>query len=168
MHKKGLKTKKEVVRVEGKLKEIVTVKDSKGNILHKIMNPLRVEFHAKDFVQVIVGASILAIPVGFTEETWKLGEMLPVAHVLGFLLLSLLFISVFVYFFSYRNRMKDHWTGFLKRITVTYLVSFLVVGLLLSLIQKAPWTTDWLLAFKRVVLVTFPASMSAAVVDTIK
>jgi len=42
---KDIKTKKEVVRIAGKLKEIVTVRDEKGKILHKIISPLMVEFH---------------------------------------------------------------------------------------------------------------------------
>ncbi|MCK4429723.1 MAG: hypothetical protein KAW19_00325, partial [Candidatus Aminicenantes bacterium] len=67
---KEVKTKKEVVRIEGKLKEIVTIHDEKGKILHKIISPLMVEFHPKDVLQVIIGAAILAVPVGFTEETW--------------------------------------------------------------------------------------------------
>jgi hypothetical protein len=44
----------------------------------------------------------------------------------------------------------------------------LVVGLLLTIIQKCPWGTDNLLAVKRILIVAFPASMSAAVSDTLK
>ena len=52
------------------------------------------EFHLKDLLQVIIGASILAIPVGFTEETWRLGENLPMINIIGLLLLSLLFVTL--------------------------------------------------------------------------
>jgi len=164
----NLKTKKETVRIEGKLKEIVTIKDETGKVLHKIISPLMVEFHPKDMLQVMVGAAILAIPVGFTEETWKLGESLPLSNVFGFLLLSMLFISAFVYYNYYRGKLKEHRGEFFKRILSTYLISFIVVGVLLTLIQRAPWSTDFILAFKRVVIVTFPSTMSAAVADTIK
>ena len=44
----------------------------------------------------------------------------------------------------------------------------IVVGALLTVIQKAPWTTDTLLAVKRMLIVAFPASMSAAVSDAFK
>jgi uncharacterized membrane protein len=57
---------------------------------------------------------------------------------------------------------------FVKRTLSIYLVSFAVVAILLTLIQRAPWTTDWVLAFKRIVLISFPSSMSAAVSDMIK
>jgi uncharacterized membrane protein len=162
------RTEKRIIKVAGKLKEIVTVKDSKGKILHHIVNPVMVKFYPRDVMQVIVGASILAIPVGFTEETWKLGETLPFLNIMGLFLLSMIFISSFVYYNYYRNRMKEHYIEFIKRVLSTYLVSFFVVALLLTIIQKAPWGSDLLLAFGRAVIVTFPASMSAAVADMIK
>ena len=43
-----------------------------------------------------------------------------------------------------------------------------VVALLLTIIQKCPWGVDNILAIKRVIIVAFPASMSATVSDTIK
>lgn len=165
---KNTKTKREVIRLRGRLREIVTVSDEKGNILHKIMNPLMVEFYPRDVLQVMVGAAILAIPVGFTEETWNLGETLPLINVIGILMMSVLFIASFVYYNYYRNRMREHWREFIKRVFSTYLLSSLVVAVVLSLIQRAPWHTDIITAFKRVVLVTFPSSMSAVVADIIK
>jgi len=129
---------------------------------------IHLEFHLKDVLQVIIGASILAIPVGFTEETWNLGQTLPLINIIGILLLSLLFISIFVYYNYYENHIKTHWDELIKRIFSTYLFSFIVVAAILTLIQRTPWTTDLLLAFKRSVLVAFPASMSASVADMIK
>lgn len=164
----SFKTKKEVVRINGHLKEITTIKDYKGKLLHKIINPLMVEFHVKDFFQIMIGASILAIPVGFTEETWRLGELLPLSNALGFAVLSVLFISAFVYYNYYRKKIRHHWAEFIKRVLATYLVSFVVVTIILALIQKTPWSTDWILAFKRTAIVTFPSSMSAVVADVIK
>jgi uncharacterized membrane protein len=163
-----LKTKKEVVRVNGRLRELVTVRDERGKIMHKVMSPLMVEFHPRDVIQVIVGASILAIPVAFTEETWRLGELLPMINVLGILLLSVLFISSFVYYNYYRNRIKNHKNEFFKRVFSTYVLSLIVVAVILTLIKQTPWTADFALSIKRVILVSFPASMSAAVADMIK
>jgi len=161
-------TNKEVIRVNGRLHEVVQVKDTKGNLLHKIINPLRVEFKPKDVMQVILGATILAIPVGFTEETWKLAAELPFLNVLLFMLISLSFISSFVYYTAYRGRFKQHWKEFAKRVSATYLLSFAIVAVLLGLLQLTPWATNWTLAFKRVVLVSFPASLSGAIADTLK
>ena len=41
----------------------------------------------------------------------------------------------------------------------------MMVGLILTLIDKAPWSTDMILAIKRTALAAFPASMSAAVAN---
>jgi len=97
-----LNTKKEVVKVEGRLKEIVTIKGRTGNCNH----------HS--------GRSM-----GCKGE-------------------------------------------FFKRAVATYIISSLVVGMLLTLIQRAPWAADPILAFKRAVVAAFPSSMSAAAADTIK
>jgi uncharacterized membrane protein len=163
-----LKTIREVVRVGGKLRELLVIKDEKGTVLHKVLSPLMVEFRLRDVVQVMVGASILSIPIAYTEETWRLAATLPLENVLGFLALSLFFIATFVYYNYYRDRLGKHWVEFLKRSLSTYIISFAVVAVVLTLIQQTPWATDWLLAVKRVILVAFPASMSAVVADVIK
>ncbi len=161
-------SKSESVRIGGQLKEIVTLYDEKGRVIQKVTNPLHVEFRAHDLLQVIVGSSILAIPVGFTEETWKLGESLPMLNIFLLLLISLVFISTFTYYTSYRHYIEQHSASYVKRVLGTYLLSFVVVALLLSIIQRTPWSTDALLALKRVIIVTLPASMSAAIADTLK
>jgi uncharacterized membrane protein len=164
------KTKHEVLRVGGKLKEIITVHDSKGKVAHHVMQPLMVEFHWKDLFQVVVGASLRAIPAAFTEETSGLGASLPMNNIYGILALSLAFVAVFAFYHYYKeqNRIKHYFDEFLKRTILTYVLSFCVVGLILFLIQQAPWETNALLAFKRTVIVTFPASMSASLADTLK
>ncbi|MBN2368500.1 DUF2391 family protein [Candidatus Woesearchaeota archaeon] len=163
-----VKTLRKIIRVDGKLREIVTVLDSKGKILQQIINPVMLEFYPRDLVQVIIGASILAVPVAFTEETWRLGESLQILNIILIMFLSLIFISLFVYYNYYRNKFKDNSKEFFKRILSTYLMSFLVVSIILFLIGKAPWGTNNLLALKRAVLVAFPASMSAAIADMVK
>jgi len=166
--KKQQNTKSEIIRVAGKLKEVVTVLDGKGNVLHKMIQPLMVEFYPRDVIQIIVGATILAIPVVLTEETWALGETLPWLNVFIILAMSLVFVSLFVYFNYYRRKFKSHVFDFCKRVIVTYVLSFAVVAALLSLIQMAPWQTNMALAMKRIIIVTLPATMSAAIVDVIK
>jgi len=162
------KTKREIVRIGGRLKEIVTLQDDKGKILHRIMNPLMLEFYARDVMQVIIGASILAVPVAFTEETWNLGQTLPLRNILLIMFVSVSFISFFVYYNYYKDNLGKHWIEFVKRVCSTYIFSFLVVALILTLIKRAPWQTDTLLVFKRTVLVSLPATMSAAISDMIK
>ena len=131
-------------------------------------SPLKFDFRPRDILQVIVGATILAVPVAFTEETWRLGEVLPLSNIIWLMFMSFLFVGTFVYYNYYRGSFKEHWGEFLKRSLSTYIFAFIVVGLILIAIQKAPWQTDFLLAFKRTVIVTLPASMSAAIADMIK
>jgi uncharacterized membrane protein len=168
MKESDLKTKRKFIRVDGRLRELITVYDKTGKLVQKIINPVMLEFYPRDIVQVIIGATILAIPLAFTEETWKLGEQLPLLNVGLIFLLSLTFISIFVYYNYYRNKIKDHWKEFLKRIISTYFLSFMVVSLILVFIQKASFNSNLLLSLKRIIIVTFPASMSAAIADIVK
>ena len=164
----NLTTKRRLVHISGKPHEVKTYYDEHGNILHKEVVPLMIEFYLWDVMQVIVGAAILAIPVGFTEEAWEISKRLPWPNILIFLGISVLFISVFVYYNYYRLHISTHRWEFLKRVFFTYLLAFMVVALLLTLIDRAPWLANTTLAIKRTILVAFPASMSAAVADTLK
>jgi uncharacterized membrane protein len=157
-----------VKRIGGYLHRVVPIADGAGKVLNYALSPVMVEFRPRDLMQIIVGASILAVPVAFTEETWNLGKQLPLANVLVLSALSVLFIALFVYFNFYRFNFKGNVLQYGKRVVAVYLFSLLVVGLILTIIQKCPWGTDNVLALKRMLIVAFPASMSAAVSDTLK
>lgn len=157
-----------IKRIGGYLHRVIPLFDNSGKVISYALKPFMVEFKLRDLMQVIVGASILAVPVAFTEETWVLGDKLPLENVLLLSSLSLLFISGFVYFNFYRYNFKGNILEYFKRVVSIYVFSLLVVGMILTIIQKCPWQTDYLLALKRVLIVAFPASMSAAVSDTLK
>ncbi|MBN1779283.1 MAG: DUF2391 family protein [Candidatus Buchananbacteria bacterium] len=162
------KVKREKVRVGRYLNEIVTITDSAGNLLHKISKPLMIEFYFRDVIQVIVGATLLAMPIMFTEEVWRLSEILPVINILAIGLVSLIFVGSFVYYNYYRDHSNFELVEFVKRVVATYIVSAIVVGLLLFLIDKAPLGVDWVVTLKRIVIISLPASMSAAIADVLK
>lgn len=170
--KKTLKTRREIIKVHGHHREITTVHDHEGKVVHKIVSPLMVEFHPRDLLQVMLGSALLAVPVGYTEETWRLGEQLPLPNILTILAISIIFIASFVYYNYYKHNnhnLKLHFGAFVKRVLATYFVSLVVVAFLLTVIQVAIWTgPESITAFKRVVIVTFPASISAAVADFLK
>jgi uncharacterized membrane protein len=157
-----------VKRIGGYLHRVVPVMDSAEKAVNYVITPLMVEFRPRDLMQVIVGASLLVVPVAFTEETWNLGATLPLRNVVGLSLISFGFIGAFVYFNFYRFMFKANVLQYVKRVLSIYLFSLLVVGVILTIIQKCPWSTDHILAIKRVLIVAFPASMSAAVSDTLK
>ena len=157
-----------IKRVGGYLQKITTIADSTGKVIQTVMSPFMVELRLRDIMQIIVGASILAIPVGFTEEAWSLGEKLPLVNVMALSFLSLIFIVGFVYYNFYRFTLKGHVSQYIKRVIVTYLLSLFVVGVLLTIIQVCPWGANNLLALKRIIIIAFPASMSATVSDALK
>jgi uncharacterized membrane protein len=157
-----------IKRVGGYLHRVSPVFDKSGKVVEYVAIPLMVEIKPRDIMQIIVGASILAVPVAFTEETWVLGSQLPFLNVLTLSLLSLLFIAVFVYYNFYRNEIKDNVFNFAKRVLAIYCFSLLVVGAILTIIGKCPWGVDNILALKRIMIVAFPSSMSATLSDTIK
>ncbi|UII76674.1 DUF2391 family protein [Flagellimonas sp. HMM57] len=155
-------------RIGGYLHKMVPITDASGKLLHYVTKPLMVELKPRDIMQIIIGSTILALPVTYTEEAWKLGEELPLLNVGLLSLISLTFIALFVYFNFYRFNIKGHLFNYIKRVLATYLISILVVAVLLTIIQRCPWQEDALLAIKRIVIVSFPASMSATISDVIK
>jgi uncharacterized membrane protein len=157
-----------ITRIGGYLHKITTILDSSGKVLYRSISPLMVELRPRDIMQMMVGATILAIPLGYTEETWNLGERLPLTNVLYLTALSMLFIALFVYYNFYRFHLKGRVFEYIKRVLATYFVSLIVVGVLLTIIEKCPWQTDYLLAIKRIIIVAFPASMSATIADVLK
>ncbi len=168
MEKENNKQKHTIKRIGGYLHKIVPIADKEGKVLHHAIIPFMVELRLRDVMQIIVGASILAIPVAFTEEVWVLGEHLSSNRVLILTMLSLFFIATFVYFNFYRYHFMEHVSEYIKRVFATYILSLLVVAVLLTIIEKCPWGINNLLAIKRIIIVAFPASMSASLSDTIK
>lgn len=152
----------------GYLHRVIPIVDKTGAIVQRVVKPLMVEFRAKDLIQTMVGASILAIPAAYTEEAWNLGESLPTINIAGISSISLLFIAIFVYYNFYRNYLSEFIGQYFVRVLCTYLVAICVVALLLTLVNQCPWGEDNLLALKRIIVVAFPASMSATVTDALK
>ncbi len=134
----------------------------------EIVEEIAPDFHLNDLMQVIIGATILAIPVGFSSEVWKISETIPIQNVAAIIGLSLMFLGIFTYY-HYHNKLSvtKHWNVLVKRTLFTYIVSFLVVFVILTLIQKVS-IFDLAIGLKRTVLITLPSSMSATIADTLK
>lgn len=165
----NLETKESVIsRVGGYLHKIIPVVDKSGQIISYALKPLMVEFKPRDTIQVMVGSALLAIPLSMTEEAWNLGEKLPTLNIAAIGLLSMVLVAAFVYYNFYRNNFKGQEFNYLKRVIGTYSISFLVVTLILTLLQKCPWGIDNQLAVNRIIIVTFPAVLSGTLSDMIK
>ncbi len=125
-------------------------------------------FNRSDIGELIIGANILAFPVAITSEIWDLSESISLINVSIIALASCIFLSIFIYY-HHSKMSEDNIANFeVKRIVATYLVTLLVSATVLMMLAKLPVLTDPLVALKRVILVAFPASFSATVVDSLK
>ena len=165
---KNSEVDRSVERIEGQLYSVRSTSDDSGKILHQVLRPLMVEFRAQDVCEIAAGACVLAIPIAFTEEVWRLGEELPWANVIGIVIASIFTVALFVYFVFYKGHLRGNTLKFLSRTITSYLITVLVVVVILTLFQKCPWQSDPATAIRRVILVGFPACFSATVVDSLK
>ena len=160
------KYEKYVHRVDGQLYESFVIKDDYGKKIQQIDIPLKVELKIQDVLEILVGASILAVPVAFTEEVWNMGNDLGWFNIILLNFVCLIFMGGFMYFKGYRNRLEMYRNEYLKRLFSTFFLSVLIVAILLTIVGKCPWITDPDLALKRILIGSFPASMSATVTDS--
>lgn len=123
-------------------------------------------FNWEDASQVFVGAFALAVPISFSEEAWRLGETLPWPNLIMLILLSVMFLGVFAYQNVFQQNIHRRIATFVFRILVAYIISALVVALVLFSLDKLPIWDSPILALKRIVVITMPASMGAIIVDS--
>lgn len=154
-------------RIGSILHRVYPITDNAGRVIQYVAKPLKVELRRRDLAQILVGASLLSVPVGFTQEAWMLGTQLPTLNVVVLALVSIAFIGLYAYFTFYRDLFREYRFEYFKRVIAIYAISMSVVALFLTIIEVAPWATDPVVALKRVVIVGFPASMSAALSDSI-
>lgn len=120
----------------------------------------------EDVIQVIVGASALSVPVAFSEEAWDLGRTLPVTNVILLVAISLLFINLYSIHNIFQGNVRDRLFTYLSRTAIDYAITILVVCVVLLVLNHLPILTEPMVALKRVVILSFPASMGAVVVDS--
>ncbi|MFZ9002206.1 MAG: DUF2391 family protein [Bacteriovoracaceae bacterium] len=158
----------EIKRINGYLKEVVTFFDSSGKPLSQVINPLMVEFRPRDILQIFVGAFLVAAPLCFTEEVWKLSEELKRTNVYGLGAVSVITVILFIYFNFYRYKLKGHIFEFIKRVLATYVITISSIVLILLLIDKFPVQAEPYVALKRVIIIGFPALFGAVISDYLK
>jgi len=123
-------------------------------------------FNLEDASQVAIGAFALGVPISFSEEAWKLGATLPAINLAILFGLSVIFLSFFAYQSVFQGNIKHRVPIFLFRIVVAYTIAAIVVALILLSLDKFPLFTDSAIAFRRLVVITMPASMGAIIVDS--
>ena len=126
------------------------------------------KMNRSDIAEVTIGASALAFPVAVTEEIWNLSEQIALLNIFLIAIVSCVFLSVFIFYIHGEENDGSSRRLEIKRVIATYGVTLLVCAAILILIGKFPLLTDTAVALKRVVLVAFPASFSATVVDSLR
>lgn len=164
----GEKYKAELKKINGYLKEVVTFFDDSGKPVGHVINPLMIEFRPRDIMQIFVGSLLVSSPLCMTEEVWNLSQHLRMQNIYLLMTCSLFAVCLFVYFNFYRKNLRGHIIEFVKRMVAIYTVSTISVILVLFLIDKFPYDTEPLLAFKRVILIGFPTIFGAVVTDSLK
>lgn len=124
-------------------------------------------FEGRDVAEIIIGSLVLAFPVAVTEEVWDLSTEMSLARTFVISLGSLVFISFFVqtayrHDFSFKSQKQ-----LAARVLAVYSLTLVVAAMVLFAIGKLPVVTETLVALKRTVIVAFPASFAATVVDSL-
>jgi len=127
---------------------------------------MNLSFNLEDASQVSIGAFALAVPISFSEEAWKLGETLPLTNLFYIFVLSVAFLSFFAYESVFQANIKYRIPVFISRIIIAYVIAALIVALILFSLNKFPLLTEPLIALKRLIVITMPASMGAIIVDS--
>jgi uncharacterized membrane protein len=127
---------------------------------------MNLSFNLEDASQVAIGAFALAVPISFSEEAWKLGETLPLTNLLMMVFLSICFLAFFAYQNVFQGNIKYRVPIFLWRIAIAYTITAIVVALVLFSLDKLPLFSESLIAVKRLIVITMPASMGAIIVDS--
>tara|TARA_R110002167_G_scaffold97675_1_gene257597 strand:+ start:412 stop:810 length:399 start_codon:yes stop_codon:yes gene_type:complete len=128
------------------------------------MLDLRLNF--EDISQIVIGAFALAVPISFSEESWRLGETLPMPNLLLIAILSFVFLALFTYQSIFQGDIVHRFLIYILRIIIAYFIAALIVSLVLIALDKFPLFSEPLVAFKRMIIITMPASMGAIVVDS--
>jgi uncharacterized membrane protein len=127
---------------------------------------MKLSFNLEDASQVAIGAFALAVPISFSEEAWRFGETLPAMNLFMVFVLSICFLGFFAYESVFQGNIKYRVPVFLWRIVIAYLIAALVVALVLISLNKFPFLGDPVVALKRLIVISMPASMGAIIVDS--
>jgi uncharacterized membrane protein len=127
---------------------------------------MTLNLNGEDIAQIVIGASVLAVPISFSEEAWVSAIDLPLPNLLLVFLLSLGFLALYAYQSLFQASVKNRRFVFVFRILLAYLLTAVVVGVVLLALDKLPLFSEPVIALKRIVLIAMPASMGAIVVDS--
>jgi uncharacterized membrane protein len=129
--------------------------------------PKPTRFSRKDIAEIALGCCSMAFPVATAEEIWALGETLSFGRVMLFGIASISVLALIIYHVYHAAEVKFDRKEFLRRVLSTYGLTLAISALILFGVDHlelldAPWV-----GLKRTILVAFPASFAATVVDSL-
>jgi uncharacterized membrane protein len=127
---------------------------------------MNLNLNLEDIGQITIGAFVLAVPISFSEEAWNFGETLHFPNLVLLFILSLGFLALYAHQSVFQGRIVHRHMVFILRIIIAYIIAGIVVTLVLLSLDKFPFLTDPIVAIKRLIVITMPASMGAIVVDS--
>jgi len=82
------------------------------------------------------------------------------------IIISLVFINLYSYQSIFQGKVHHRIAAFIYRTALNYGVTFCVVFLVLLALNRMPVLDEPIVALKRIIILSFPASMGAVVVDS--
>ena len=131
------------------------------------MTPPPTELTSQDVIEIAIGSAVLGFPVAASEEIWTLSSELSTVRILAIGLTSMIVVAIFVFVVYRRTDGMPRGREFWHRVGTVYGVTLLVCAGILLMLNRFPALTDLTTAIHRTVLVSFPASFSATVVDSL-
>lgn len=120
----------------------------------------------EDIVQVCFGSAILAIPIAFTEEAWKMSGNIPQFKIILIFFTSIFLNACFIYYGVYEGIIKGKFFRFISRVIINYGLTCFTVAYILFLLDILTITSHFTSWVFQIVLISFPASLSGAIVDS--
>ena len=80
-------------------------------------------------------------------------------------LLSLLFINIYSFQGIFQGQIKNRLSHFILRTIIDYGITLIVVFIILFALNRMPIVEEPLIAIKRIIILSFPASMGGVIVD---
>ena len=130
--------------------------------------PTASQFAMVDAAEIALGACVMAFPVAVTEEVWNLGAELSTTRALLFALASIFFLAVLILVLHRHDLKGSSGRDFFKRVLSTYGLTLLISAALLYGVDRFDLVGEPMIAIKRMILVAFPASFAATVVDGLR
>ena len=121
-------------------------------------------FNLEDFIQSVIGSSLLVAPIAFSEEAWNLSKSLPFQNIMFLMVLSLVFIGLYVYQGIFSGDIKNRVGVYLSRIVIDYFITLMVVFVILLALDKIPFDQPTVV-IKRLIIIGFPASLVGVILD---